>query len=295
MNEASCIEPLVSITCAFYNAEKTLTDMVKSIAVQSYRNWELILLDDGSNDHSLDFAKTLKNPKIKVLSNHKNLGSAPSLNKLNGLCGGKYIARMDADDMCSPSRIEKQVELLESNPSVDLAGTGICYLDPDDEPVGYAEALQGHKDICRYPSRTFGLCHGSIMGRKEWFEKNHYDNSLKIAVDFNLWLRTYSKSIFSNVPDPLYYYRFDNSFHLRKSIAARVTSANFLFRYYMSKGNMPMAARSYGMQYTKLAFTFVAFLCGLREKMMKRRYTPIGSIQKEAINLEIAKIKDYRH
>jgi len=283
--------PLVSITSAFFNAESTLEEVVKSVVAQTYTHWELVLLDDGSTDNSFKLVQSICHPQIKVYRNGKNLGRARSLNKLTALCQGKYIARMDADDLCAPLRIEKQVELLESKPWIDLAGTGICYLDGCDHPVGYTQVPQDHEQICRHPSRTFGLCHGSVLGRKVWFERNRYDESLKIAVDFNLWLRTYQKSVFSNIPAPLYFYRLDNSFHIKKLTSARMTSARFLFHYFRSVKNNGAALKGCAAQYLKLIITITAFLSGQRAALMKRRYLPCSRKQRDAFQNEIRTIK----
>ena len=121
-------KPLVSITSAFYNTGPMILDMIKSVFAQTFTDWELLLLDDGSTDNTLELVQSIDDPKVKVFTNGQNKGRSFSLNRLTNLANGKYIARMDSDDMSSTNRIAKQVELMESQPEVDVCGAGIDYL-----------------------------------------------------------------------------------------------------------------------------------------------------------------------
>jgi glycosyltransferase involved in cell wall biosynthesis len=283
--------PLVSITSAFYNEEATLLDMVKSVFAQTFTDWELILVDDGSTDGSLKLVRSIDDPRVRVFSNDRNLGRAATLNKITSLAKGQYIARMDADDICSPSRIEKQIKLLLANTNVDLAGTGIIYLDRNDNPVGHQYVREPHEQICRTPYRTFGLCHASIMAKKSWFEAHPYNESFRLAIDFNLFLRSYKDSVFANVPEPLYYYRLDQSFCLRQQWIARQAGARFLFDARRRNGQWGQALLSGVYQYAKFLATVVLFAAGMRGKLMARRYKQLTDEQRGYYLREIELIK----
>jgi glycosyltransferase involved in cell wall biosynthesis len=288
----SANKPLVSITSAFYNEEPFLLEMVKSVFCQTFPDWELILLDDGSTDNSLQIAKSIDDPRVRVFANGQNLGRSVSLNRLTGLARGKYIARMDADDISSSTRIEKQVELLESRGDVDVVGTGLFYLDENDKPVGCHRYPTTHPEICRYPSRFLGIVHGTVVATKTWFERHIYNEALRIAVDSDMLFKACRDSIFTNIPEPLYYYRLDQSFHLGKQFMARKASARFLFEYYKNAGRLDLAVYNWAVQYGKQGCTLMAFAVGLREKLMSRRYEPLAASQYDYCTQEIEKIKD---
>ena len=116
---------MVTIGLPFYNAEKYLALAIESVLQQTYTNWELLLLDDGSTDNSLSIAQSYaqKDSRIKVISDGKNKNLATRLNELPSLAQGLYLARMDADDIMLPARIERQLAVLKAHPEIDVLGT----------------------------------------------------------------------------------------------------------------------------------------------------------------------------
>lgn len=215
--------PAVTIGIPFYNAEATLLDAVRSVFAQTHRNWELILLDDGSTDRSLELAKLIKDPRVRVYSDGQNRRLAARLNQITELAKYEFIARMDADDLMSPVRIERQLEVLVSRQEVDLVSTGVCSLTDDCEPVGIrcispehtisaSDLLSGHS----------GIVHASIVGRRAWFERNLYKESMAKSQDTNLWVRAYSKDDLrvAFLPDPFYYYREDGNISIGRLLLA---------------------------------------------------------------------------
>jgi glycosyltransferase involved in cell wall biosynthesis len=284
--------PLVSITSAFHNEEAYLLDLIKSVFAQTFTDWELILVDDGSTDNSLQIARSINDPRIRVFTNGQNLGRSASLNKITTLARGKYIARFDADDMCGMTRIQKQVEFIESQPEVDAVGSGVCYIDRDDMPVGHYRPPLSHSEICKHPSSKLGILHGTILARKSWFERNAYDESLPIAVDFALLFCTHSQSTFANISEPLYYYRLDQSFNLKKQFCARRVAAKFLFEYYRNVGHWGKGIANWVIQYGKFVVTVLMFATGLRKKLMAKRYNPISDRDLEFYKQEISEIKN---
>jgi len=284
--------PLVSITSAIYNTGPRLLDMVKSIFAQTFTDWELILLDDGSTDDSHEIIQSISSPRVRAFTNGQNLGRSVSLNRITTLARGKYIARMDSDDMSGANRLRKQIELMELNPDIDVVGTGVCYLDKFDKPMGHQYALPLHSEICRNPSRTIGLCHGSILGKKTWFEEHRYDESIPFAIDFNLFLHSFDRSKFANVPEPLYYYRLDQSFNLRKQFIDRYISARFLFRYHKNAGRTGQAFLHWCIQYVKFAVTALMFSAGFRRKLIAKRFEKISEADMMFYEQEIYKIKN---
>ena len=215
--------PSVTVGIPFYNAEATLLDSVRSVLAQTHQNWELILLDDGSTDGSLEVARSIDDPRVRVYSDGQNKRLAARLNEMTRLARYKYLARMDADDLMSPTRLERQLKLLVTRPDIDLVATGVCSLSDDYQPVGIRPVAPGHAVTPRgLLSGRSGIVHASVLGRREWFLRNPYKESLAKSQDTNLWVQAYSRNDLrvAFVPDPLYYYREDGNVSTPKLLLA---------------------------------------------------------------------------
>ena len=209
----------VTIGIPFYNAESTLLDAVRSVFAQTHKNWELILIDDGSTDRSLEIARSISDPRVIVYSDGKNRRLAARLNQLTSLAKYDFIARMDADDLMSPTRIEKQLDLLENNLEIDLVSTGLCSLSNNNEALGTRCVPPNHKiTSAGLLSGNTGIVHASLLGRRTWFERNSYKETLPKSEDTNLWVRSYAKDDLKMgfIAEPLYYYREDDNVTQKK-------------------------------------------------------------------------------
>jgi glycosyltransferase involved in cell wall biosynthesis len=286
--------PLVSIGIPFYNSEKTLSDAIKSIFAQTFRDWELILVDDGSSDKSLKIAQSVSDQRVIVISDGQNKKLPARLNQIVDVARGKYIARMDADDLCFPERIERQLELFEKDPDLDVVGTGMVYLGDNDVPLGITLAPTSHSEICKEPYRIIWLFHPTTVAKKSWCEKNRYDESIPQAQDFNLWLRAYAHSKFANVPNALYFYRCEYSFNHKKRLKDRYFCANFLFKHYFAKKQFLMAFYAAIMQYIKLVVGFAICVIWSKRRLIERRYQPFDGDEAEPYREEIRRIKDVK-
>ena len=191
--------PLVSIAIPIYNAEKFLAFAIQSVINQSYTNWELTLIDDGSTDSSSDIAKKFAalDKRINYINDGLNKGLPTRLNETVLLAQGVYYARMDADDIMAINRIEKQVEFLISNPNIDVIGSSTMRITANNEIYGSIN-MEGI---------TTGFVHPTVMGKKSWFVENPYNEKMRRSQDTELWLRTVNYSKFYNLPAPLLFYR----------------------------------------------------------------------------------------
>jgi glycosyltransferase involved in cell wall biosynthesis len=269
--------PLVSITSAFYNTGPVLIEMIESVLAQTYPNWELVLLDDGSTDDSRARVEALDDPRIRVHANDRNRGRSYSLNRLTQLAQGDFIARMDSDDLASPTRIEKQVAFLQAHPRVDIVGTGMIYLDESGAPVGKMTARGGHEFICQDPVRYFRIAHGTILGRRGWFERFRYDESLTYSVDMRLFLESYRDSCFDNVAEPLYYYRLAHSFSLSKQWQSRRAMARHGFEECRRAGRPLHGVLQWGMKHLKFGIAVAMVLLGQKDRLLRQRFEPLGA------------------
>ena len=227
--------PLVSVVLPVYNARQTLPQALASIRLQTFREWELILIDDGSTNGCMaEFIA--RDGRIRVVQDGRNLGLAARLNQGIDLARGKYLARMDQDDVAYPTRLERQVEFLARNPNVDLAGTKAIVFRAEGHPIGLFPFRAAHVEICSRPWNGFYLPHPTWMGRIEWFRSHRYTMPEVVrAEDQDLLLRAYDSSRFACIDEILLGYRKAPQ-PLRNLWRARINLARAQLRVNASKG-----------------------------------------------------------
>src|SRR3990172_1556357 len=197
--------PRVAVGLPFFNSVDTLAGAIRSVFSQSFSDWELVLVDDGSTDGSLEIARSVKDPRGRVYSDGRNRSLSSRLNEIALLARAPLLARMDADDLMYPRRLERQVQFLDAHPEVDVVGTGICTIDGERRP-------NGKRGVAPLDLRTFCVAirgvfiHPTVMGRTVWFLANPYDTRIPRAQDYELWLRTFRRSSFSTLPEMLTFY-----------------------------------------------------------------------------------------
>lgn len=219
--------PLVSIVMPVYNAEKYLTEAIQSIMKQTYQNFELIIIDDKSTDRSSSIIRNFKNKfpkKIQtyVMSKNLNCGGDKCANFGITKARGKYIARMDADDIAVLTRIEKQVEFLEAHKSVFLVGSNAYVINSEGEIIGEKKEPLSPSDIYKSYFTFHPLIHPSCMfrthiGGKKFQYKIQYNANNDYLTFFSLICKGI---IFTNLEDKLLYYRIheknDTFVHMKK-------------------------------------------------------------------------------
>ena len=196
--------PMISVVMPVYNGERYLREAIDSILNQTYADFEFIILNDGSTDKTEEIILSYNDPRIVYVKNDENLQIVKTLNKGIALAQGKYIARMDSDDISLPARFEKQVQFMENNQRVDICGTWIEVFDLRNEKWEYPI---GHEEIKSVLLFNSALAHPSVIMKKSIFKTNQYDEKYNKAQDYALWvnlLRTYT---FHNIPICLLRYR----------------------------------------------------------------------------------------
>ena len=213
-------QPLISVVMSFRNAEKSLRRSLQSILWQTYPNWELILLDDGSQDGSADVVRSMPDPRIRLAGDRGHLGLPKRLNQGIAMANGEYIARMDADDVAFPSRFKKQLDYLASHPEVDLLATSMMAFDDSDRPLGLLSCGESHEDICKRVWRGFPMPHPTWMGRAEWFRRHPYDEAASKAQDQILLSSARKGSRYAGLSEALVAYHYGH-LSVRKSLVGR--------------------------------------------------------------------------
>jgi glycosyltransferase involved in cell wall biosynthesis len=272
--------PLVSIGMSVRNCESTLKTALESILQQTYANWELLLLDDGSHDGTVNIARQFNDSRIRLVVDGKNLGLATRLNQAVELAKGTYFARMDGDDVSYPGRLERQVGMLETNRDTNLVGCGAIVFDSKGEAVGRLPLRVDHEEICARPWAGFYLAHPTWMGQIDWFRKHPYRQDALRGQDQDLLLRTYRESRFAALPEILLGYR-QETLSLSRILRGRYHFSRALLRQFVV-GRDWRLARGLIEQPAKALFDLIAVGSGLNYRLLRHRALPIDDAQRAA-------------
>ena len=205
-----------------YNAGEYLVEAVNSIVAQTYTNWELYVIDDGSTDNSIDSIKLIKDERIIILEDGLNKGLAARLNQAIDLAKGQYFARMDQDDISMPERFKMQLNALEADLSLDLVAARTLTINSKNKVIGQLPFASTHQQICAKPWRGFYMPHPTWMGRLGWFKKYKYKIPQSYySEDCELLLRSYESSNFACLPEILFEYRIKDKINWKNQLKAR--------------------------------------------------------------------------
>ncbi|CAN5531232.1 glycosyltransferase [soil metagenome] len=231
----------VSIGIPFYNSEATLLDSIRSVYAQTHTDWELILVDDGSKDKSLEIARAVEraDPRVRVVSDGQNLKLPGRLNQLAQIASNEILVRMDSDDIAHPDRIAKQLAYMTANPKVDVVGSQVFTFDEHNVITG----VQRRKlqDTPYKIVKNHFLIHPSVMYKAEWVRQNPYDGDYIRAEDLELWCRTAGKTEFAIMDEYLLFLRKITVSRIQDYIRSNTTDLKIIDTY---KGTMTPAQYS---------------------------------------------------
>lgn len=201
--------PKVTVLMPVYNGQKFLKPAVESIISQTFKDFEFLIIDDGSKDKTLPIIKAyeVKDPRIVVVS-RPNKGLVATLNEGLKKARGEYIARMDADDISLKSRLNTEVEYLDAHPDVGLVGSNYSIIDERGKHLIDTNVFTHPTDLklCLVTCNQYG--HGSVMIRKSILAKvGDYDKSVGHLEDYDLWIRISRVAKVANIEEPLYQWR----------------------------------------------------------------------------------------
>lgn len=269
---------LVTVGIPFLNTRRYLADSVRSVFAQTHADWELLLIDDGSSDGSLDVVRHLDDPRVHLLSDGSNRGLAERLNQIASLAQGMYLARMDADDLMHPERLERQLAFLRAHPSIDLVDTATFTVGEDLTPLG----IRGDRPLNSSPEvvlRNGLLIHPTVMGRAEWFRRNAYDPVYVRAEDRELWSRTAATATFGRLCEPLFFYREGPVGSLRNYLSTERTVRAILHRY----GPPLVGARRTRLLVLRSRLKSIAYrigtTLGLQGRLIAKRNRPLTATE----------------
>ena len=270
----------ITIGMPFFRNRDTLADAIRSVFAQTWQDWHLVLMGDGSDDGSLEIARAVRDSRVHVVSNTTNKGLPTRLNEIVALTSTELLARMDADDMMHPQRLARQIGALRADPTIDVVGTGMYAIDFTGTLVG----IMANRPPATDPREVLAkgiLGHATILARRSWFERHPYDARYPRAEDRDLWCRTFRTSRFHVVPEPLYFVRTRAGAGTLRKYIASCKDHRALCRVYGPEmaGRLAMVrliAESYG----KEAAYRLATLAGRQDMLLRRRSDSVSERQR---------------
>jgi glycosyltransferase involved in cell wall biosynthesis len=237
--------PEVSVIMPVRNAEATVGPAVRSILAQTIRSWELLAVDDGSQDATVDVLRSFGDGdlRIQVLRCPRPQGIAGALNLGVSESSGRFIARMDGDDVAYPRRLEAQVRHLDLNPDIDLVGAGAMVFHGDGHARGARSNAGDHYALTSDVLNGIPLMHPTWMGKRTWFSAHPYLPTVRGWEDQELLLRSHQVSRFAAISDLLLGYRED-TVRLRRSLGIRRQHAAHVLQYAMARGQRELLGRA---------------------------------------------------
>lgn len=241
-------EKLVTVLMTVYN-RLSVKNTIESILGQTFKDFTLLIVDNASTDGTyellLDYQK--KDDRIEVVRNDRNRGQTYSLHKGMELAKGKYIARIDADDLMHKERLVKQVEFLEKNEDYGVCGSWVQFITDDDKLAFVIKTTTSDLGLRTMQRVACGIYHPAVMMRKRVLEQNgiHYDPNIAMAEDYDMWRQILQCSKGINLPEVLTYYRRGDSNDSEKHrtvthredfmVRKKVCSEEFPGKEYMTK------------------------------------------------------------
>ena len=211
--------PIVTVLMPVYNGGIYLKEAIESILGQTFRDFELLIIDDGSTDGSYDLVAAYSDSRIRLVRQDKNHGLVASLNLGLTLARGKFVARMDADDISFPERLSRQVDFMDANPSVGICGSWLQTFSMAERTLWPSPLA--HNEIHAKLLFESALYHPTVFIRKSLFSDQvlRYMEDFPCAEDYELWSRCVSHCRLANIGEVLLYYRIHN-----KSVGSREAS-----------------------------------------------------------------------
>lgn len=198
-------KPSISVIMPVYNTGKYVGEAIQSILHQTYNDFELIIIDDGSTDNSTEIIKSFKDKRIKVLHNNSNLGNYPTRNRGFNIAQGKYICVMDADDFALSQRLERQFLFMDDHPEIGLAGSAFRHYGKEHDI--FRETNYERIKVLLF--RNICFIHPTLIIRYDFLKKNKliYDEKYYYAADYDLIVRAARCFPVTNIPEVLLSYR----------------------------------------------------------------------------------------
>jgi len=180
---------MISIITCVYNQSKYILQTILSVLDQTYKNFEYIILDDGSIDATTEIIKSINDPRVKLIRNEKNLGLTKSLNIALSYATRKYIVRLDGDDIMVPNRLAVQLKFMNTNPEIALCGSRAILINEVGSQIRISDSVPKTDEMLKFLLWDNCLIHSSVIFRKKCIEAiGGYNENYVRTQDYNLWV-----------------------------------------------------------------------------------------------------------
>ncbi len=209
--------PQVSVLIPVYNREHLISEALDSVLRQSFRDFEILVIDDGSTDRSAELVYAYSDPRIRVIHNAKNLGIPRTRNRAVEAALGRFIAWMDSDDIAHPERLERQVAFLKAHPRVAAVGSFARWIDATGRAMGVRRRPVSSDEIKARLLFSGCFTNTTVMSRRQAQERYRYREDFDLGSDIELWTRVAQDHEVANLPEVL----MDHRTHARRAGGAR--------------------------------------------------------------------------
>lgn len=266
--------PLITIGMPVYNCEQTVAEAIASILNQTFKDWELVVYDDGSRDRTLAVVHKFADRRISVVEGGVNRTLPVCLNRIVAASRSDLFARMDADDIAYPDRLQRQLKAMEQHPEADLLGGSILIFDRTYQARGLRQAAEAHADICSPAWRLSLLPHVTWIGRTSWFRQHPYRESSSHAQDRDLLVRVWRESIFAGLTEVLVGVR-ELAPEWKKLLRARKQFLDTTIREGAAQRNPSLLFITSTAEVVKLGLDALAISTGLNYRLLRHRLPPV--------------------
>lgn len=282
------MNPKVTVGISFKNPGRYFELAIASVFAQTFTDWELILIDDGSDDNSLEFAKNISDGRVRVYSDGHSQGLNIRLNQMVQLATAPYFFRMDADDIMHFQRIEKQYQVLqEYDDSIAVVvGSAAYSIDHKSSVVGLrsCDPVQ-HQDF----KARHSFIHPTVAAKTAWFKANPYNEDRRFSrcQDAELWCRTTATTKFINLQEPLLFYREADAFSFDKYLGTSLGLMHMLALYYAQNSFKLLYLRS--RELLKIWCFVLLTSINMTDAMISNRYNKLDSKAQNEADLLLLK------
>jgi len=266
-----------------------IREAIRSVQNQSLSDWELIVVADGSPDAIRNYLTAIEDPRIRVFLHMNATGLSTRLNEIADLAKGEFLARMDADDIMHPTRLEHQVTVLRDNISVDLLSSRAVIIDEAKAILGITRAVTPTVARASMLGPT-PFIHPTVIARTEWWRSHRYDARYVRSQDKALWIVAANDSCFRRDDEIALFYRVARTLNPAKYARSARFERQIICRFGPGVVGQLRTLRFVGSSLTKQIIVAVASKLGHADSIMSRRYASLSDQEKRefAVTLERA-------
>jgi glycosyltransferase involved in cell wall biosynthesis len=281
----------LTIGISFKNPGNDFKIALQSIFAQTFTDWELILVNDGSTDESLELANRINDKRVRVYSDGKSRGLNIRLNQMIELAKTPYFFRMDADDIMHPKRLEKQYQLLLSCDENTVIGSAAYSIDKYSKVVGFKISQQKQKFGF---AAKYSFYHPTVAASTQWFRQNNYSNNFvyQRSQDAELWCRMSDKTRFINSAEPLLYYREIGNFSFKDYLGTSFGALYLLNEHFKQPTHKYLY--EFSKQVLKLWIVFLLDSLNLGHHIVFKRYKKLSVQELQTANEELKIIQQQK-